>query len=108
MLRARDAPGLVPRMAHEGDITRGARPPRAPRRAPAPRQDRANAGDETAARDRDRTRELEQNVRDLLRRMRSDQQAGPRTPATESPRPPSAQELDQVLAMWREGRRRAR
>ena len=45
MLRARDAPGLVPRMAHEGDITRGARPPRAPRRAPAPRQDRANAGD---------------------------------------------------------------
>jgi hypothetical protein len=107
ILRAQDAPALVPPMAQEGDITRATRPPRVPRRAPAPRQDRANVRDATAAFDRDRTRELEHNVRDLLRRMRSDLQAGPRTPAaTESPRPPSAQELDQVLAMWRGARRR--
>ena len=107
ILHAQDAPGLVPPMPHEGDITRGARPPRAPRRAPAVRQDRANAGAETAARDRDGARELEENVRGLLRRMRSDLQAAPRTSgAAEKPRPPSAEELDQVLAMWREGRRR--
>jgi hypothetical protein len=107
MLRAKDAPALVPPMPHEGDIAREPRPPRAPRRpSPLPLPpDRANADAETA--DRDRTRELEQNVRDLLRRMRSDLPAAPRAPAKpEPPQPPSAQELDQVLAMWREGRRR--
>lgn len=108
MLHAQEAPALVPPMPHEGDLTRAPRPPR-PRRARAPRQDRVNAGDATAAPDHDSTRELEANVRDLLRRMRSDLPAGPRAPlATERPREPSAQELDQVLAMWREGRRRAR
>lgn len=103
ILHAQDAPGLVPPMPHEGDITRAPRPPR---RAPAARQDRPKPGDESAA--RERTRELEQNVRDLLRRMRNDQPAAARTSvAPETPRqPPSAQELDQVLAMWREGRRR--
>jgi hypothetical protein len=128
ILRAQDAPALVPPMPHEGDVAREPRVPRAPRRMPAVRQNEATAGSDTAAHDPARARELEQNVRDLLHRMRSDLPMEPRAqvkserpqlpserpqpsperpqPSSERAQPPSAQELDQVLAMWREGRRR--
>lgn len=108
--RALDAPALVPPMPHEGDITRAPPPPpppppRAPRRPPAARQDEPNAGDATAGRNRDRTRELEQNVRELLHRLRSDlKMEPPASAATETPQPP--QQLDEVPAMLRARRNR--
>jgi hypothetical protein len=75
--RTRDAPSLVPHMPPEGEIA-------------------------AAEPNADRTRVLEENVRDLLRRLREDQQARPRpSGATAVVQPPAAQELDQVLAMWR-------
>jgi len=126
MLHADDAPALVPLTSREADIRRESRPPRVPRRAPAPRPAATNAGEPIA----ERARELEANVRDLLHRMRSDLPIAPRQPSEHprqppersnqllerphqpsqrprEPSPPSAQELDQVLAMWREGRRRS-
>jgi hypothetical protein len=79
--RTRDAPSLVPHMPPEGDIP-----------AAEPNADHA--------------RVLEENVRELLRRLREDQQARPRpSGATAVVQPPAAQELDQVLAMWRARRR---
>jgi hypothetical protein len=129
-LRAQDTPGLVPSMAREDDIppeddiTHAAPPAWMTRRAPAAPREDAPSGDEAALSNRDSARELEQNVRDLLHRMRSDlkavrtaqvpQRPQPRSaPERSQPRsapersqPRSAEELDQVLAMWRQGRRR--
>jgi hypothetical protein len=103
-LRAQDAPGLVPPMPREGDITREARPPSLASRAPEAPRNGVMPGDDAAERNRDSASELEQNVRELLRRMRGDLQ---RTPgASASPQPRSAEELDELLATWRGGRRR--
>jgi hypothetical protein len=106
----RDAPALVPVMPREPDVGRRRRMPRLPRDTPAARQERGQddadvAGD--AERIRADARVLEENVRDLLRRMRSDlldQRPAPAEPA--APQPTAAQELDQMLAKLRERRRR--
>ena len=113
---ARDAPGLVPVMPRERDITRKTRVRSTPTEMPAARehgaqdgaQDGANVSGDAAARIHDETRALEQNVRDLLRRLNSDLLREPRSPAAPAaPQPPPADELDQALAAWRgRGRRR--
>ena len=112
MFSAEDAPTLVPVMPREHDITGEPRPPRPPRRMPVARPERALdrsaiAGDH-AARARPDARELEDNVRDLLHRMRGDlfdQRPAPAAPA--APKPSASQEFDRMLAELRERRRRA-
>jgi hypothetical protein len=111
MFKAQDAPALVPVMPRERDITRKRRPPRLPADMPAARQERVRDGTEVAGdaaeRIRADARVLEENVRDLLRRMRSDlfdQRPAPAAPA--APQPTAAQELDQMLAKLREQRRK--
>ena len=109
MFSAHDAPDLVPVMPRERDVTRKRRMPRLPGDTPAARQDRAQdsaeiAGD-AAERMRADARALEENVRDLLRRMRSDlldKRPAPAAPA--APQPTAAQELNQMLAKLRERR----
>jgi hypothetical protein len=106
-LHERDTPGLVPHMPREDDITRATPPPWMMRGAPAARRDAATSGDDATRSIPDSARELEHNVRELLHRMRSDLQAVRRTAAAPAmPRARSAEELDQVPAMWRQGRRR--
>jgi hypothetical protein len=109
MFSAQDAPALVPVMPRERDVTRKRRAPRLPTDMPAARQERAQDGiaGDAAERMRADARVLEENVRDLLRRMRSDlldQRPAPAAPA--APQPTAAQELDQMLAKLRERRRR--
>jgi hypothetical protein len=109
MFSALDAPALVPVMPRERDVTRKRRPPRRPTDMPAARQERAQdavAGD-APARMRADARLLEENVRDLLRRMRSDLLDKQPAPAEAPvPQPTAAQEFDQMLAKLRERRRR--
>jgi len=96
MRRADDAPDLVPVMPHERDIARATRPPRAPIAAPPVRpRDGAHAGSESA-------RVLEENVRELLHRLRGDLASA----ASAAPQSRSAEDLDQALAMWRGRRQR--
>jgi hypothetical protein len=102
-LRAQDAPGLVPPMPPEDDIADAAPPPWMTRGAPAAPPDGAPSGDDAVS-NRDSARELEQNVRELLHRMRGELQRAPG--ASASPQPRSPQELDELLAAWRGGRRR--
>jgi hypothetical protein len=112
MFSAEDAPGLVPVMPRERDITGERRMPRPPRRiTPAARPehapDRAAVASDPPARPRPDSRELEENVRDLLHRMRGDlvdRRPAPAAPA--APQPSAAQELDRMLNELR-GRRRA-
>jgi hypothetical protein len=108
MFSARDAPALVPVMPRERDIARVPRPPRRPPAArPERAPDRAAVAGDPAERIRTDARELEENVRDLLRGMRGDlfdQRPAPVAPA--GPQPSAAQELDQMLAKLREQRRR--
>jgi hypothetical protein len=105
MFSAEDAPALVPVMPREHDITGEPRVPRPPRRVPVARPERAA---DPAARVRPDPRELEDNVRDLLHRMRGDlfdQRPVPAAPA--APQPSASQEFDRMLAELRERRRRA-
>jgi hypothetical protein len=106
MFSAQDAPALVPVMPRERDVARKRRAPRLPSDTPAPRQEGAR-DDDAAERIRADARALEQNVRDLLRRMRGellDKQPAPAVPAVAQPT--AAQELDQMLAKLRERRRK--
>jgi hypothetical protein len=92
---AQDVPGLVPVMPRERDGARKRRVRRLSPDVPAARPD----GDEAQA--------LEENVRDLLRRVRGgllDKRAQPPAPAVAQPS--AAQELDQMLARLRERRRK--
>jgi hypothetical protein len=111
MFSALDAPALVPVMPGERAVTRKRRSPRLPTDMPAAcqeyAQDAVDAAGDAAGRGRADARVLEENVRDLLRRMRSDlgdQRPAPAAPA--APQPTAAQELDQMLAKLRERRRR--
>jgi hypothetical protein len=109
MFSAEDAPGLVPVMARERDVTHKRRAPRLPTDMPAGRRERAQGGAEAAGAERisAEARALEENVRDLLRRMRSDlfdQRPAPVAPAV--PQPTAAQKLDRMPAKLREGRRK--
>jgi hypothetical protein len=109
MFKAQDAPALVPVMPRERDVTRKRRAPRLPTDMPAARQERARGGTDVAGdapeRIRADARVLEENVRDLLHRMRRDLFDQRPTPAApEVPQPTAAQELDQMLAKLRERR----
>jgi hypothetical protein len=105
-LRAQDTPGLVPPMPREDEIIRAAPAPRTTGRTPVALREDATSGDDAARPDRDSARELEENVRELLHRLRS---GLPRAPgASADPPPRSPQELDELLAAWRGGRRRPR
>ena len=104
---ARGAPGLVPAMPRERDITREARQPRPPMARPAA-HDRPNGSGDAVERVRDETRAMEENVRDLLRRMRSDlPDQRPLSAAPAAPQPTAAQELDRMLANMRERQRKS-
>jgi len=103
VLGEQDTPGLVPPMPLEDDITRAAPPSWMTRRAPAAQPDGATFPDDAVRHNRD-ARELEQNVRELLHRMRSDLQRTPGASAAAQSRSP--EELDELLAAWRGGRRR--
>ncbi len=116
MVDASDAPALVPVMPRDRDMARNLRAPRLPRETPAAPSRRAPddadiAGD-PAEQVRADARVLEENVRDLLRRMRSDlfdQQPAPEppaAPAAPAPQPTAAQELNRMLARLREQRRK--
>jgi hypothetical protein len=106
--RAEDAPDLVPRMPGDADTSRNAHLSRAP--VPArttPRAEPDGSPDETEP-SRAGARELEENVRALLRRLQHDLQAQPRATAATVPSPRSAvEELDEVLAKWRARKRGA-
>ncbi len=111
MFKAQDAPALVPVMPRERDITHQRRAPRLPADMPPARRERVRDGTDVAGEPAERSRAdarvLEENVRDLLRRMRSDlfdQRPAPAAPA--APQPTAAQELDQMLARLREQRRK--
>jgi hypothetical protein len=104
VLPAQDTPALVPPMPREDDITHAAPPPWMTRRAPAARPDAAPAAAGAAPPDRDSARELEDNVRALLHRMRGESQRIPEVSAAPQPRSPD--EFDELLAAWRSGRRR--
>jgi hypothetical protein len=111
MFSAQDAPALVPVMPRDRDVARKRRAPRLPRDTPAPRregaQDGAAGAGDAAERIRADARALEQDVRDLLRRMRGellDKRPLPAAPAVAQPT--AAQELDQMLAKLREQRRK--
>jgi hypothetical protein len=98
-------------MPRERDATRKRRAPRLPPEMPAARPERARGGTDVAGEPAERfradARVLEENMRDLLRRMRSDlfdQRPTPAAPA--AAQPTAAQELDQMLAKLREQRRR--
>jgi hypothetical protein len=105
--RAEETPGLVPVMPHQSDITREMFAPRAPAVAPPALRTRPRAGEDAAAPNHDAARVLEENVRELLRRLKPELQAQPRGPAVPDAHAPSkaVSELDEVLAAWR-GRRR--
>jgi hypothetical protein len=98
--RAEEIPGLVPVMPRQSDITREMFAPRAPAVAPPALRTTPRAGEDAA-------RVLEENVRELLRRLKPELQAQPRGPAVPDAQAPSkaVSELDEVLAAWR-GRRR--
>jgi hypothetical protein len=104
---ADETPGLVPVMPRHGDITREMFAPRAPAVAPPALRARPPAGEAAAAPSHEAVRVLEENVRDLLRRLRPELPAQPRGPAVPDAHAPSkaVSELDEVLAAWR-GRRR--
>jgi hypothetical protein len=97
--RMQDAPGLVPVMPRESDIVRATRPPGADSAQP----DGPGSADGAVARNAESTRMLEENVRELLLRLRAQPR---RSGAAIVVQPPSAQELDRVLAIWRARRRR--
>jgi hypothetical protein len=105
---AHDAPGLVPVMPRESDIRRTRRA-RAPKDVPAASRDEPDVSAGMSERVRgEETRALEENVRDLLRRLRNDLLDQPPSPAPAAgPQSPSArEELDQALANLRERRRK--
>jgi hypothetical protein len=116
MFSAQDAPALVPVMPRERDVTRKRRMPPPPADTPATHQERAQDhaqdgggidGGDAGERVRADARALEHDVRDLLRRMRSDLlDARPAPAAPAATRPTAAQELDQMLANLRERRRK--
>jgi len=107
MYPAEDAPDLVPVMPREDIVVSAMRSPRVPIDDPfAPRRAAANRSDDAVAQSGD-AQALDENVRELLRRLRNELPATPPpAPKASVPQPKSAEELDQVLAMWREGRRR--
>jgi hypothetical protein len=119
MFSAQDAPALVPVMPRKRDVARTRHVPRLPSDTPPERQertqDRTQDRDPERAQDRaavagdraERIRVVEQDVRNLLRRMRNDvldQQPAPAAPAASQPT--AAQELDLMLAKLRERRRK--
>jgi hypothetical protein len=105
--RADETPGLVPVMPRHGDITREMFAPRAPAVAPPALRTGTRAGEAAAAPSHEAVRVLEENVRELLRRLRPELQAQPRGPAVPDADAPSkaVSELDEVLAAWRVRRR---
>ena len=100
--RPEDSPSLVPVMPRESDITRETLARRASTDARVARRDQPASREGAAGPGGESARVLEENVRELLRRLRNDLQTKPRSSAAP---PPTAQQLDDILAMWR-GRRR--
>jgi len=99
-----DAPGIVPAMPGRGDGERRIRTPRLPREdVSAWRPDEPRLAEPTPS--RETARELEENVRELLRRLQADLRARPDDTPAPATHAPSTQELDAVLAMWRAKRR---
>jgi hypothetical protein len=105
--RAEETPGIVPVMPRPSDMTREMFAPRAPAVAPPALRTRPRTGEHAATPSQEAARVLEENVRELLRRLKPELQAQPRGPAVAPTHAPSkaVSELDEVLAAWR-GRRR--
>jgi hypothetical protein len=87
IIALREAPGIVPVMPGRGDIERALFPGEPPTQR------------------RETARELEDNVRGLLRRLQADLRVKPDEAPAPAPGAPNPQELEAVLAMWR-GKRR--
>ncbi len=99
-----DAPGIVPAMPGRGEGERRIRTPRLPREDMSARwPDEPRLAEPTPS--RETARELEENVRELLRRLQADLRARPDDTPPPATHAPSTQELDAVLAMWRAKRR---
>lgn len=99
---ADDAPALVPAMPRKSDIARATRAPLA---APVRRRD-VDAGPDMPGRNRETTRALEDNVRELLHRLRNDLDAH-MSSASAAPQSQSSEDLDRILEVWRGKRRRS-
>lgn len=98
-----ESPGIVPVMPRQSDIMGETFTPRAPAFTRLASRNEPRAGESAAAPSHEAVRVLEENVRELLRRLRPELQArprGPSVPAAHAP-PTAVSELDEVLAMWR-------